>query len=90
MSDYLKKLTTIQKQREKLQEIATKLIEKRKAFIATLAEQFDSLTVDDKILNNFFAYFKEFSHEHPEKTSHHPRPSSSSQSEIREAENART
>jgi hypothetical protein len=90
MPDHLKQLATIQKQRQKLHEREATLIEKRKAAIATLAEQFNLLTVDDKILNNFFAHFKEFSHEHTEKTSHNPRASSSSRSEIREVENAGT
>ena len=90
MTDYHKKLTALQKQRQKLIETENLLIEKRKKNIADLAEQFNLLTVDDKILSNFFSHFKEFSHEPSKKTSNDPRANLSSQSEIREVENART
>ena len=68
MTDYHKKLTTLQRQRQKLIETENLLIEKRKKDIADLAEQFNLLTVDDQILSNFFSHFKEFSHEPSEKT----------------------
>jgi DNA-binding protein H-NS len=90
MTDYHKKLTTIQKQRQKLIETETLLIEKRKKDIAELAEQFNLLTVDDKTLSNLFSKLKELPHESSEKTSHDPREPSSSHSEICEVENAGT
>lgn len=90
MTDYHKKLTTIQKQRQKLIEPEKTLIEKRKIEIADLAKQFNLLTVDDKILSNYFAHFKKYTHEPSQKTSHDPSSHLSPQSEIREIENART
>ena len=85
MTDYHKKLTTLQKQRQKLIETEKTLIEKRKIEIANLAEQFNLLTIDDKVLNNFFAHFKEYCHEPPQKTSHDPSNHLSSQPKIHEA-----
>ncbi|MDX2165057.1 MAG: hypothetical protein SFW07_06555 [Gammaproteobacteria bacterium] len=90
MTDYHKKLTIIQKQRQKLIETEKVLIEKRKKEISDLAEKFNLLTVDDKILINFFAYFKEHHHEPPPKTPHNSSKHPSSQPEICETENART
>ncbi|HEV2524510.1 MAG TPA: hypothetical protein VGU44_05215 [Gammaproteobacteria bacterium] len=90
MTDYHKKLIATQRQRQKLIETEKTLIDKRKIEIANLVEQFHLLTIDDKILSNFFAHFKEYCHEHPPKTSHDPGNHLSSQSEICEAENART
>jgi hypothetical protein len=85
MPDHLKQLTAIQKQREKLHEREATLIEKRKTAIATLAEQFNLLTVDDKILSNYFAHFKEFLNESFPKAPNDSRNHSSTKSEIREA-----
>jgi hypothetical protein len=87
MTDYHKKLATLQKHRQKLIETEKFLIEKRKREVADLAEQFNLLIVDDKILNNYFAHFKDFSHETFEKTANSSSHSSSSQSEICEVEN---
>jgi len=90
MTDYHKKLTAIQKQRQKLIETEKTLIDKRKIEIANLAEQFNLLTIDDKILSNFFAHLKEYCHESPPKTPNDSSQHLSSQSEICEVENART
>ena len=60
MSDYAKKLQTIQQQRQKLIDTESRLIEKRKKEFADLGEQFDLLTIDDALLSTFFQEFKEF------------------------------
>ena len=85
MIDYHKKLTALQKQRQKLVETESILIEKRKKEFANLGEKFNLLTVEDKILTNYFAHFKEFLNESFPKTSNDPRNHSSPKSEIREA-----
>ncbi|MDX2164237.1 MAG: hypothetical protein SFW07_02335 [Gammaproteobacteria bacterium] len=90
MTDYHKKLITLQKHRQKLIETEKFLIEKRKREIADLAEKFNLLTVDDKIINNYFAHFKDFRYEPSEKAADSPSHSSSTQPEICEAKNART
>ena len=59
MSDYAKKLQTIQQQRQKLIDTESRLIEKRKKEFADLGEQFDLLIIDDKLLSTFFQEFKE-------------------------------
>ncbi len=90
MPDYHKKLTALQKQRQKLIETEKFLIEKRKKEVADLAETHNLLIFDDNILNNYFAHFKDYHHESSAKAFHHPSHSSSSQSEICEATHART
>ena len=66
MSDYAKKLEAIKKNRKKLLETETKLIDKRKKEFADLGEQFDLLTLDDKILSQFFADFKNLNYKNNE------------------------
>ncbi len=90
MTDYHKKLTTLQKHRQKLIETEKFLIEKRKREVADRAEKFNLLVVDDKVLDNYFAHFKDFHYEPSEKTAHPTSHSSSAQPEVCENKNART
>lgn len=54
MSDFSNKLIAIKQQQEKLQQAASKLIDKRKKDIANLAERCDLLLVSDEILTGLF------------------------------------